>query len=327
MTLVTGGAGYLGTHLVARLVAAGQPVRVLERPGASAVHLPLDRIELVRGDIRDVAVVREHTRGCDWVYHLAADPNLWRRDRSEFDAVNHIGALNVMHAALENGARRVLYTSTESILTSPDSEGGAVEQRRLQQSHMLGPYCLSKFRAEEAAFRLAHGGAPVVVASPTLPVGPGDRNRTPPTRMAVAFCRGGLPAFLECQFNLVDARDAALGMIRAMERGRPGIRYVLGGENRYLSEWLQLLGEEVGRPIPRWRVPYGLALTVAWLSEWWADRVSGRMPMATLTGVRLARRCMFFDPSASLTELGLKPRPLRESVRDAVAWYREQGWI
>jgi dihydroflavonol-4-reductase len=265
MTLVTGGAGFLGTHLVARLVAAGQPVRVLERPGASAVHLPLDRIELVRGDIRDVAAVREHTRGCDWVYHLAADPNLWRRDRSEFDAVNHIGALNVMHAALENGARRVLYTSTESILTSPDSEGGAVEQRRLQQSHMLGPYCLSKFRAEEAAFQLAHGGAPVVVASPTLPVGPGDRNRTPPTRMAVAFCRGGLPAFLECQFNLVDARDAALGMI--LSDGARASRdpvSVLGGENhRYLSEWLQLLGRgSWADQIPRWKVPYGLALTV-----------------------------------------------------------------
>jgi dihydroflavonol-4-reductase len=327
MNLVTGGAGFLGSHLVAQLVAEARPVRVLEHPAASVEHLPLDRIELVRGDIRDVGSVREHTRGCDWVYHLAADPNLWRRDRAEFDAVNHVGALNVMHAALENGAKRVLDTSTESILTSPDIEPGAVEHRRVRQNHVLGPYCLSKFRAEEAAFRLAEAGAPVVVVSPTLPVGPGDRNRTPPTRLAVAFCRGELPAFLECQFNLVDARDAARGMIRAMERGRPGIRYVVGGENRRLSEWLQLLGDEVGRPIPRWRVPYGLALFVAWLSEWWADQVTGRMPMATLTGVRLARRCMFFDPSMSLRELELKPRPLRESVRDAVAWYREQGWI
>jgi dihydroflavonol-4-reductase len=126
---------------------------------------------------------------------------------------------------------------------------------------------------------------------------------------------------------LVDARDVARGMMLALERGRAGIRYVLGGENRRLSEWLQLLGDEVGRPIPRWTVPYALALGVAHISEWWADHVSGRMPMATVAGVRLARRCMFFDPSASLSELGLQPRPLRESARDAVAWYREQGWI
>lgn len=176
-------------------------------------------------------------------------------------------------------------------------------------------------------FELASAGAPVIVASPTLPVGPGDRNRTPPTRMAVAFCRGELPAYLECRLNLVDARDVARGMVRALERGRSGIRYVLGGENRHLSEWLQQLGDEVGRPVPRWRVPYAAALGIAWLSEQWADHVSGRMPMATVTGVRLARRCMFFDPAVTLNELGLEPRPLRESARDAVAWYRQQGWI
>lgn len=327
MTLVTGGAGFLGSHLVTQLLAEGHPVRVLERPGASVAHLPQDRVELVWADIRDEKAVRQAARHCRYVYHLAADPNLWRRDREEFDRINHLGTVNVLRAALDQGAQRVLHTSTESILTSPDFQGGPVEQLRLRAGDMLGPYCLSKFRAEEAAFRMAEAGAPIVVASPTLPVGPGDWNQTPPTRMAVAFCRGELPAYLECRFNLADARDVARGMILAMERGRPGIRYLLGGENRRLSDWLQILGNEIGRPPPRWRVPYGLAWSVAWMSEWWADHVSGRMPMATLTGVRLTRRCMFFDPAASLAELGLKPRPLTESARDAVAWYKERGWI
>jgi len=325
--LVTGGAGFLGSHLVAQLLDAGQPVRVLERPGASAEHLALDRIELVSADIRDESAVREAARDCEYVYHLAADANLWRRDRGEFDRVNRLGTVHVMRAALDNGAKRILYTSTESILSSRNSNGGAVEKLRLKESDMLGPYCLSKFHAEEEVFQLVEEGAPIIVVSPTLPVGPGDRGQTPPTRMSVAFCKGELPAYLDCRFNLIDARDVATGMILAMEKGRTGIRYLLGAENLRLSEWLSILGEEAGQPVPRWKVPYALALCVAWFSETWADYVSGKIPMATITGVRLTRRNMFFDPSASLKELGLHPRPIREAARDAVAWYRSQGWL
>jgi len=290
-------------------------------------HLPLDRIELIRADIRDEAAVMKSTRECRYVYHLAADPNLWRRDRREFEAVNNIGTVNVMRAALDNGAERVLHTTTESILTTWDSNGGAVEDLRLKESDMLGPYCLSKFHAEEAVFQMVDDGAPVVIVCPTVPVGPGDRRQTPPTRMSVAFCRGELPGYLDCRLNLVDIRDVAAGMIVAMRRGRTGVRYLLGGENQWLSEWLRILGDETGQPVPQWRVPYALALTFAWFSERWADHVSGSMPLATVTGVRLTRRCMFFDSAASLIELGLESRPITESARDAVVWYREQGWL
>jgi len=324
---VTGGAGFVGSHLVQQLLDEDQCVRVLEHPGAAVDHLPLDRIELVRADIRDETAVRAFTRECRYVYHLAADPNLWRRDRREFDAVNHVGTVNVMRAALDTGAERVLHTTTESILTSRDSNGGAVEDLRLKEGDMLGPYCLSKFHAEEAVFQMADGGAPVVVVCPTVPVGPGDRRQTPPTRMSLAFCRGELPGYLDCRLNFVDVRDVATGMILAMRRGRTGIRYLLGGENQWLSDWLRILGDETGQPVPQWRVPYALALTIAWFSERWADYVSGSMPLATVTGVRLTRRCMFFDPAASMIELGLTPRPITESARDAVAWYREQGWF
>jgi dihydroflavonol-4-reductase len=327
MNLVTGGAGFIGSHLVARLLAEGEAVRVLERPGAAVAHLPLERIEIVRADIRDRGRVHAAVRGCRHVYHLAANPNLWVRDRQEFDAVNHQGTVHVLEAALEAGAERVLHTSTESILASRSFAGGAVEHLRPRESDVVGPYCLSKLRAERAAFRLADLGAPVIVVSPTLPVGPGDRNQTPPTRLTLTFCRGRLPAVMDCCLNFVDVRDVAAGMVAAVRRGRPGVRYVLGAVNLRLRAWLGVVGPLVGRVPPRAAVPYPLALAVGRMSEWLADHVTGRMPMATVTGVRLTRRCLHFDPQASLTELGLRPRSLDESARDAVDWYRQVGWI
>jgi len=327
LILVTGGAGFLGSHLVNELLKTDEPVKVLERPGAGIDHLPLDRIEIVFADIRDEAAIREATRDCRQVYHLAADPNLWRKDPEEFDKINHLGAVNVIRHALENGAERIVHCSTESILTSSTFNGGAVENLRLKESDIIGPYCLSKFRAEQAAFKMAEEGAPVLVVSPTLPIGPGDRRQTPPTRMSVAFCQGKLPAYLDCRLNFIDARDVATGIVAVMKRGRSGIRYLLGNENLHLSDWLQFLADETGQKVPRFKVPYAGALAVAWLSECWADHIDGKIPMATVTGVRLTKRCMFFDPSASLAELGITPRSIRGSAHDVVVWYRQQGWL
>lgn len=327
MNLVTGGAGFIGSHLVAALLAEGEEVRVLERPGADVGHLPLDRVEVVSADIRDHAALVRATRNCRQVYHLAADPNLWRRDVREFDAVNYHGAMNTIRAALDNGAERVLHTSTESILTPTGFNGGPVEQLELKESDIIGPYCMSKFRADTAVRQLAAAGAPVVLVCPTLPIGPGDRLLTPPTRMALAFCRGELPAYLNCRFNLVDARDVATGMIAAMRKGKPDRRYLLGGHNYQLADWLGVLGEQTGRSLPRWTVPYSVAMTVAYCSERWARHVTGRTPLATVTGVRLTRRSMFFDPAPTHKELGLAVRPAQESARDAVAWYRSLGWL
>lgn len=327
MNLVTGGAGFIGSHLVDQLVQAGAPVRVLERPGASVDHLPLQNIELIEADIRDRLAVRRAVQGCRRIYHVAANPNLWTRNRKDFDAVNRLGTVHVLNESLEAGAERVLYTSTESILTARPSGDEPIETVELRREDIIGPYCLSKYEAELEAFRLAKTGQPVVIVSPTLPVGPGDRGMSPPTRMTVAFCRGRLPAYLDCQFNMIDARDVAAGMIAAMERGRPGRRYLLGHENVSLAEWLALVGKHIGRKPPKWKVPYSLALAIAYLSEFIADRFTGRMPNATVTGVRLTRHVMHFDPSASLAELGIRPRPIAESARDAVEWYRSMGWI
>ncbi|QDU60152.1 3 beta-hydroxysteroid dehydrogenase/Delta 5--_4-isomerase [Planctomycetes bacterium Pan216] len=325
MNLVTGGAGFIGRHLVRQLVDAQEPVRVLDL--SSPVEGDLTGVEWHVGDIRDRSAVRRAVEGCRRVYHLAANPNLWTRRRRDFDAVNHQGTVHVLREAVDAGCERVLHTSTESILTSRRFDGGAVEDLTLRREDMVGPYCLSKFQAEEAAMTLAREGAPVVIVNPTLPIGPGDYGLSPPTRMTVAACRGALPAYLDCQFNMIDVRDIATGLRLAMEKALPGRRYLLGAHNVTLAEWLRMVGERAGRKPPTRRVPYWLALGVAHASEWWADWISGRMPQATITGVKLTRYVMHFDPSRSLAELALSPRPLADSLKDAVCWYRRMGWI
>jgi dihydroflavonol-4-reductase len=285
ITIVTGGAGFIGSHLVERLIARGDRVRVVERPGADTSHLP-SGVETVRADIRDPRAVESAMRGGRWVFHLAANPNLWARDRGEFDAVNHRGTVHVLDAALAAGAERVLHTSTESILTRARGRGPIAEDVEIALGDAVGPYCRSKLRAENEAIARARAGHPVVVANPTMPVGPGDRGLSPPSRLIRDFCRGRLPARMDCTLNLIDVRDVAEGLIRTMERGIPGRRYLLGGES-----------------------------------------LTGRPPKATVTGVRLTRRAMHFDPSRSLAALELTPRPIRESLADAVAWLRMVGEI
>ena len=324
-TLVTGGAGFIGSHLVRLLVDRGERVRVLDRPRAKVDHLPAG-VEIVIADIRDRDAAREAVRGCRFVYHLAANPQLWTRRRGHFHAVNYLGTVNVLTQSLRAGAERVLHTSTESILTRGRQTTAIAEDQDVPSADVIGPYCRSKFRAERFAFHLARGGAPVVIVNPTLPVGPGDWGRSPPTQMMLDFCRGKRSAYLDADLNLIDVRDVAAGMVSAMERGRPGVRYLLGAENWSIRGVFDYLAKLTGLPQPRWRVPYPVALTAAYVSEWIADAITGRIPAATVTGVKLTRRRMHFDASRSLTELGLKPRPVSESIAEALAWFRSRGW-
>ena len=326
MTIVTGGAGFIGSHLVERLVAGGERVRVVERPGAEVAHLP-QAVEVVRADIRDREATRRAVEGARFVYHLAANPNLWARDRREFDAVNHRGTVHVLDAAIAAGAERIVHASTESILTCARRTGPIAEDVAVTLADCVGPYCRSKLRAEDEALGRARDGHPVVVVNPTMPVGPGDRGLSPPTRLIRDFCRGALPARMDCTLNLIDVRDVSEGLALAMRQGRPGRRYLLGGENLTLLGLLEHLSALTGVPVPRRRVPYAVGLAFAFASEAWADLVTGRPPKATVTGVRLTRRTMHFDPSRSLAELGLEPRPVRDALADAVAWLRQAGQI
>lgn len=325
--LVTGGAGFIGSHLVRLLVERGESVRVFDLPSAPVAQLPLDRIEIAPGDIRDKDAVQRAVGGCREVYHLAANPNLWVQERGHFRQVNFLGAVNVIEAALSVGVRRVLHTSTESILTRTRQTDAITEEQQVRYEDVIGPYCRSKYLAECYALRLGRTGAPVVVVNPTLPVGPGDLGRSPPTQMMLDFCKGKRREYLDAELNLIDVRDVAEGMIRAMEGGQPGRRYLLGNENLSILTVFQMLARLTGLPAPRWRVPYPVALTVAYVSEFIADVYAHRAPAATVTGVKLTRRRMHFDASRSLAELKLHPRPIAETLTETVAWFRSCGWL
>ncbi|VTT98111.1 nad-dependent epimerase dehydratase : Nucleoside-diphosphate-sugar epimerase OS=Singulisphaera acidiphila (strain ATCC BAA-1392 / DSM 18658 / VKM B-2454 / MOB10) GN=Sinac_3219 PE=4 SV=1: Epimerase [Gemmataceae bacterium] len=326
-TIVTGGAGFIGSHLVRVLVGRGERVRVVERPGARLDHLPREGVDVVAADIRDADAVRRALRGAGVVYHLAANPQLWTRRRADFHRVNYLGTVNVLTAALAAGARRVLHTSTESILTRSRQTAAIAEDQDVPSRDVIGPYCRSKFRAERFAFHLARGGAPVVVVNPTLPIGPGDWGRSPPTQMMLDFCRGKRSAYLDGDLNLMDVRDIAAGMVAALERGRTGVRYLLGAENWSIRTVFGYLAALTGLPAPKWRVPYPVALTAAYVSEFAADVLTGTIPAATVTGVKLTRRRMHFDASRTFAELGITPRPARESIAEAVAWFKEVRWV
>jgi dihydroflavonol-4-reductase len=327
VTVVTGGAGFIGSHLVRLLVERGERVRVVDRLSAKLDHLPLGRIEVTTADIRELEQVRRAMRGSGTVYHLAANPQLWTRPRGEFHRVNYLGTVNVLTEALAAGATRVLHTSTESILTRTRQTAGIAEDQDVLAREVIGPYCRSKFRAERFAFHLARAGAPVVIVNPTLPIGPGDWGRSPPTQMMLDFCLGKRAAYLDGDLNLMDVRDMAAGMVAAMERGRFGVRYLLGAENWSIHSVFGYLAKLTGLPEPKWRVPYPVALAAAYVSEFVADTITGRIPAATVTGVKLTRRRMHFDASRSLVELGITPRSARESIADAVAWFREVRWV
>ena len=325
MILVTGGAGFIGSHLVERLLAEGASVRVLDRSSPSEELAR--RVDFQAGDIRSRDDVRRAVAGCEYVFHLAANPNLWTRHRLDFDAVNHQGTVHVIEEALAAGASRIVHCSTESILTSPRFRGGAAEDLRPRREDMVGPYCRSKFDAEAFAFRFADSGSLVLVASPTLPIGPGDKGLSPPTRMTLACARGDLPAYLDCRFNMMDVRDMAVGLVRVLDLGVPGRRYLLGAWNIGLKDWLDKVAKRAGCRSPSFRVPYLVALAAGWSSEFIADFFTGQMPQATVTGVRLTRYTMHFDPSRTLRELDLSPRPLDESLEDFFADAQRRGLL
>jgi dihydroflavonol-4-reductase len=341
-SLVTGGCGFIGRHLVQALRRHGDEVRILDvrpwtdRQGADerdAVEQggPQDDNppEIMIGSITDAAAVRRAMQGVDRVFHLAANPNLWAPDPRQFHEVNYAGTCRVLEEASRQSVKRVVYTSTESILKSmrQSRKGDRIvidETARLTLNDMPGPYCRSKFQAEEAALAAAASGLPVVIVNPTMPLGPGDGLLTPPTKMITGFVNGTTPAYLNCEFNLVDARDAALGHLLAANHGRVGERYILGAENIELPQLLAELSFLTGRAMPRLHVPYGLALISAYVSEALAN-IRKQPPLAPITGVKLARSSMAFNCSKARRELGWQPRPLRQTLYDALVWLRDSN--
>lgn len=322
--LITGGGGFIGSYLVQQMVQAGRSVRVMELPTAPIDHLPTDRLQIVRGDIRNRADVAQAVAGAAQVVHVAANPNLWTRRIADFDEVNHRGAVNVMELSLQAGANRIVHVSTESILAQPDRSAIIDERTRTTLDQMAGAYCRSKWLAEQAALALASRGGPVIIVSPVVPVGAGDRRGTPLTRLVIDFAAGRIKARLDAEISLIDVRDAAAGIAAALARGKVGQRYLLAAETWSTKKLFDALARLTAQPAPRRTVPYWLALAFAHAEQWYCS-LTARQPMASVEGVKLSRRSMRFDAKASWAALGLTPRPVAEALADAVRWLDHEG--
>lgn len=327
--LVTGGLGFIGQHLVQLLLNQGHAVRVLD---LAKPLQTLDGVDYITGSITDRPIVHQAMRGVDRVFHLAANAGLWSPRKQDFITINQTGTRTIMEEALSAGVTKVVHCSTESILKSVRRSGQAAngatdESVELTLDDMAGAYCRGKFVAEQEAFAAVKKGLPVVIVNPTVPIGPGDRRITPPTRMMLGFLNGTYPAYLNSTLNVIDARDVALGHILAADKGEVGTRYILGHVNLQLGELLRHLEILTDWPMPKRQVPYWLAYSVSFLQEVIADYVTQKAPSAPLTGVKLARSPMIFDNTKAKTELGLTLRPLEASLKDAIADYQHRGLL
>jgi dihydroflavonol-4-reductase len=312
-SLVTGGGGFIGRHLVDALLARGDSVRVLD---IDPPHAPA-RVEYVAGSILDADAVRRATRGVDTVFHLAAIPHLWTRHAGDYDRVNRLGTERLLAAAAERGVERFIHCSTEAILFSGRNVPPR-EQSVPGLADMPGPYTRSKFLAEQAALEAAKRGLPVTIVNPTLPIGPGDDNCTPPCAMLSLLVRRPPPLILDCTLNLVDVRDVARGMLLAQQRGQVGERYILGGENFSLAALVEALDRMCGRERLRPGLPGFVALATGIAAEFVATHITGRRPAATVEGVRLALRSAPIDSAKARRELGYQPRSVSPALAEVV---------
>ena len=316
--LVTGGAGFIGQHLVSALVARDRKVKVLDRrPPVCAIP----GVEYVSGSVLDQALVDDTLRDVADVYHLAGLPGMWLPQKSDFHAVNFQGTEIVIAAARKRGTARFLHCSTESILFRPPSLKDTSDERSLlPPQQMPGVYTRSKMLAEQSAAQAAAEGFPLVIGTPTMPIGPHDHNLTPPTAMLRQFLHGRVQLYLDFIVNLVDVRDVAAGLVLAMERGQVGHRYILGGESISLSKILKLMTTISGRRSLAIPVPGKIAEAAAAMLEFVADHVTHRPPAGTAEGVRIALRATDLSIEKARNELGYTPRPVEPALRDTIAY-------
>ncbi len=321
--LVTGGTGFIGQHLVATLAAQGQWVRVLDlRPPGRA----LPDVHYVEGSVLDPDLVDHALEGVEQVYHLAGLPGMWTPRKKDFQAVNCDGTQIVIAAARKRGVARFLHCSTESILFHPSpSENAVAENASLSANDMPGPYTRSKLLAEKLAAQAAASGFPVIIGCPTMPIGPHDHSLTPPAAMLRHFLGERLQLYLDFIVNLVDVRDAAAGLVLAMEHGQVGHRYILGGESIPLKKVLQLMAAISGRRSLLIPVSGRASRMTTAVMEFVADHVTGRPPSGTVEGVRIALRARALSIEKAQRELGYTPRPIEPALRDTIAFLLGAG--
>jgi dihydroflavonol-4-reductase len=314
--LVTGGSGFIGQHLVSALLARGHRVRILDLRCPTRT---LSDVQHIDGSVLDPAIVDEALANVEEVYHLAGLPGMWMPDKKDFHNVNCRGTEIMLAAARKRGVARFLHCSTESILFHPERSSEAAAEDILLPAHaMPGVYTRSKALAEQRAMQAAASGFPVIIGTPTMPVGAHDHNLTPPAAMLRYFLDRRLHLYLDFIVNLVDVRDVASGLILAMERGRIGHRYIFGGESIRLERILRLVGAISGRRHFSVPIPGRIAEITAAMLEFVADHVTRRPPSGTAEGVRIALRSTELSIEKARRELGYAPRPVEPSLRETL---------
>jgi len=327
LAFVTGASGFVGSAVARALLAAGYRVRALVRRTSPRSNLDIEGLQVAEGDMLDERAVARAVAEARYVFHVAADYRLWAPDPGEIVHNNVEGTRIVLRAAQAAGVERIVYTSSVATLRLNPDGVPADESEMLSQDRAIGAYKRSKVAAESLALQMAsREGLPLVIVNPSTPIGPRDVRPTPTGRIIVEAASGRMPAFVDTGLNLVHVDDVAGGHLLALQRGRIGQRYILGGENVTLARMLEMIAGLVGRRAPRVRLPRRAIYPIAFASEAIA-RFTGREPFATLDGLRMAKYRMFFTSAKAQSELGYTARPVIEALKDAIAWFRQDGLI
>lgn len=324
---VTGATGFVGSHVARALAAQGAELRLLVRPSSRTGNIAELRAEVAMGDLCQPESLRKAMFGCEVVFHVAADYRLWVRDPEQMHRANVEGTRAVIQAAQESGVRRVVYCS--SVATMGFTKSGQVvdESAPVSLAEMVGHYKRSKFMAEQIALEAGRSGANVVVVNPTTPVGERDIKPTPTGRIIVDFLKRKFPAYVDTGLNLADVKEVARGHLLAMEKARPGERYILGGENLTLKQILDKLAALTGLPSPAMRVPHGVAMGFAALDQFFTGVLAGKEPRATIDAVKMGRKKMYASSAKAERELGYKVLPVEDALRRAVEWFRTNHYV
>ncbi len=325
--LVTGATGFIGYHIAKALRTKGFDVRALVRKGSDTALLTALDVEPAPGDLRDYPAVLKASRGCDQVYHAAADYRLWVPDPETMYAINVEGTANVMRAALETDVTKVVYTSTVGVFAPARNGKPGSEETPAGLRDMVGHYKRSKFLAEQEVREFIRKGLPAVIVNPTAPIGAMDRRPTPTGKIIVEFLNGKMPAYLDTGLNFVDVEDVAEAHVLASLSGVVGESYILGNANLTLKQFLQLLARVTGKKAPRWKLPYTPVLCLAFIDESLARLTRRKEPAIPLDGVRMARHYMFFDCSKAVRKLGMAQNSLETAALKAIDWYRGNGYV
>ena len=323
---LTGSTGFVGSHVARAYAAEGAELRLLTRATSNRAAIEGLSADLVVGDLRKPDLLRTALRGCDALVHVAADYRLWVRDPKEMYAANVDGTRELLKLAREEGVAKVVYTS--SVATMGFKTDGSIvdESTPVSLNDMIGPYKRSKFMAEQEAIAAAKAGQHVMILNPTTPIGPGDAKPTPTGRIVVDFLNRKFPAYVDTGLNLVDVREVARMHVVALDRGTPGDRYILGGENLTLKQILDRMSAITGLPSPKRKVPHAVAMTFAFFDEMITGRMLGREPRATVEAVRMGKKFMFASSAKAERELGFKAVPIYNALRSSIEWFIARGY-